>query len=237
MPAPPNETTVEADTRKRKAAAAYYRVDYFNRYKRVRYCRRIDDQGRFIDGLDQLCISNGRESYALDRYGILYSITAEGTDIAEFINHSTFNAGKPVVCAGMLLFGANGKLASIDNGSGHYRPDINNLAALVQTLQVQGADLTVTCVSLIWYPSRSANGFQPQRRRVRWKASTFLQYATAPTAPQNQPDWTAQDTKNAGFVEKDGIFPNDETDPAYPQVPIPQAKVTWGQRDLPTPPT
>ncbi|HAB17023.1 MAG TPA: hypothetical protein PLX89_08260 [Verrucomicrobiota bacterium] len=212
------------------------RVEYFSKFQRIRCCRRVSLEGRFIDGQNQPVKSgNYREVYALDRYGILYSTDALSTDVAGYINHSTFNAGKPVVCAGELLFAPNGKLAFLDNSSGHYRPDINHLALLVQTLQAQGADLNGTCVSLVWYPPPTVSLPKPGRHRVRWQAPTFLRYVNAPTNPQNQPDWTETDTGNLGVNQT--LFPPDEgKDPTRPYltVPLPVAAVTWTARDLPT---
>lgn len=47
------------------------------------------------------------------------------------LNHSTFNAGNEVVCAGMLSI-TNAQLTMINNESGHYKPDQKNLFDCVQ---------------------------------------------------------------------------------------------------------
>ena len=70
----------------------------------------------------------------------LYALPAdapgkEGTDW----NHSSLLSGHAVVCAGMIRANS-GVLKEIDNSSGHYRPDTQNLADCVRALRRAGID-------------------------------------------------------------------------------------------------
>jgi hypothetical protein len=94
--------------------------------------------------------------YAMDKYGNLLSAldTVVKQETGRNFNHSTFNAGKEVICAGMI--GAkNGRLVSIDNTSGHYKPTKDNLWRAVAILGTAGVDLTgVTCQVLVPNPKK-----------------------------------------------------------------------------------
>lgn len=83
--------------------------------------------------------------YVIDQYGNMYS-----TDHVEFgralpldqrFNHSTFNAGKDVISAG-IVGARNGRLTYIDNNSGHYKPDRIQLQNALIVLEGCGVDLT-----------------------------------------------------------------------------------------------
>ncbi len=56
-------------------------------------------------------------------------------------NHSTFNAGKNVICAGLIGF-TNGRITWIDSNSGHYKPTRENLKNAVMFLSDEGIDLS-----------------------------------------------------------------------------------------------
>jgi len=55
-------------------------------------------------------------------------------------HHSSFLAGRPVAAAG-TLFIKDGKIVSIDNASGHYRPDVKTLELVRQELAANGVDV------------------------------------------------------------------------------------------------
>lgn len=79
--------------------------------------------------------------YAMDTSERVYSLRdgvhgKEGTDW----NHSSMLSGHPVICAGMLIV-TNGVLKSIDNNSGHYKPDAQNLVDCVKSLGRAGVPL------------------------------------------------------------------------------------------------
>ena len=79
-------------------------------------------------------VANGHQTaYAMDYYGNLYCRDVKGgfttdsdTGELKFFNHSSFNAGKNVICAGVLVI-KDGLLININNMSGHYRPTKDNL--------------------------------------------------------------------------------------------------------------
>ena len=96
--------------------------------------------------------------YAMDRYGNLFQSRQPDTQEirkdygAEFskYNHSTFNAGHKVICAGNI--GINrGKLVWIDNSSGHYQPTKDNLKEAVGILDIEEVDLSETIVGLFYF--------------------------------------------------------------------------------------
>lgn len=86
----------------------------------------------------------GGYPYVIDEYGNLYS-----TDHHEFefglgnhqrFNHSSFNAGKSVISAGILQC-YQGRLFYIDNNSGHYKPDRIQLLNALRMLDECGVEL------------------------------------------------------------------------------------------------
>lgn len=76
--------------------------------------------------------------FAMDGYGNLFA-RADNLGASQF-NHSSFNAGREVVCAGMIAVAA-GLLHFISNESGHYQPDRGALFSCVQKLRQQGTRL------------------------------------------------------------------------------------------------
>ncbi len=137
--------------------------------------------------------TEGRSAaYAMDRYGNLFyqhnainkEITAErkgliktlGTNAPKiYFNHSSFNAGNDVICAGEIVI-SNGVLRYIDNRSGHYQPNRDNLHNCVQVLQQEGVDLRRAVVSVAEKRGATLESFD-------YNATTFLQNKTA------MPDW------------------------------------------------
>ena len=76
------------------------------------------------------------DSYAVDVDLNIYSrpYQNEGDDLA--IHHSSYLAGKVVLCAGMIIID-DGKLLHIDNESGHYKPSTSNLLNLLAALRLE----------------------------------------------------------------------------------------------------
>lgn len=138
------------------------------------------------------------EPYAMDRYGNLFTKKIKGGKtkttvnwgevIQGSMNHSTFNSGNDVVCAGMVHIGGSdpntpGKINHIDNNSGHYKPTRAHLWQCVRILAEQGADLQNTRVQVCDYTSG-------QLQLFNYHALTFLRDWNA------APDWTEQDGIN-----------------------------------------
>jgi hypothetical protein len=87
------------------------------------------------------------EMYAMDSYGNLFVKDARSLTDGGMWNHSSFNAGNPVVCAGMILI-RQGRLDHIDSASGHYQPDAVALRAAVKHLRNEGVVITNTRVTV-----------------------------------------------------------------------------------------
>jgi len=99
---------------------------------------------RLVVGLSVRLDTQGNDwAWVMDEYGNLYTTNhhVEGQRLpnTQRFNHSTLNAGKDVVCAGILR-AANGRLTYLDNASGHYKPPRANVAAALATLQNEGYD-------------------------------------------------------------------------------------------------
>jgi hypothetical protein len=78
----------------------------------------------------------------IDARGQLYvSFEAE----KDRVHHSSLLAGEPVLCAGELIV-FQGRLALINNQSGHYRPPPKALQRAVKTLTEAGLDLSKVTV-------------------------------------------------------------------------------------------
>ncbi|MEO6811267.1 MAG: hypothetical protein ABI353_19325 [Isosphaeraceae bacterium] len=93
----------------------------------------------------------GGMAYAIDLYGNLFSVddrkSSVGVTNNKRFNHSTYNAGKDVICAGIIKVN-QGVLTYIDNESGHYKPTRKNLqdaVLLLQNLGVNLANVQVNC--------------------------------------------------------------------------------------------
>jgi hypothetical protein len=112
--------------------------------------------------------------YAMDRYGNLFFMEVKGTGLRGF-NHSSFCAGKGVICAGMLWF-YEGYLLYIDNDSGHYKPTRDNLRNAVLLLS---NDYQVP-LNYLKVGVRS-----PQKQDLEYYGGT--QFVTNSNGP---PDWT-----------------------------------------------
>jgi hypothetical protein len=123
-------------------------VLFLNKQNRLKQMIIIEN-GKFYDGPTSLFdTSSNRKgfAYAIDEYGDLFTADDGVNSIAHLLsdqrrfNHSTLNAGKDVICAGVLKVN-HGRLTFIDNGSGHYKPTRNNLLNALRLLQNLGVDL------------------------------------------------------------------------------------------------
>lgn len=125
-------------------------VDYLKKAERYRYMAIPDNAGGLCDYNNNLLNFQAWEviMYAMDKYGNLFCKNADPiAAMSEFFNHSSFNTGHDVICAGCLAI-TNGILQMIDNNSGHYKPTRDNLHNCVQVLDDEGVDLTNTEVEL-----------------------------------------------------------------------------------------
>jgi hypothetical protein len=77
--------------------------------------------------------------YAMDRYGNLFAKSSRMMGDLYF-NHSSFNAGREVICAGMI-HGTGGELDCISNESGHYQPTRADLFSCVKKLRDDGVKM------------------------------------------------------------------------------------------------
>jgi len=85
-------------------------------------------------------------TWVMDTYGNLF--TTAGERLETQFNHSSFNAGKNVICGGTLK-AVGGKLTYIDNSSGHYKPSMDDMARALWLLAADGADLSECAVSAV----------------------------------------------------------------------------------------
>lgn len=139
--------------------------------------------GIFYDSNQDLCsLDNLRHGkfgslpYVMDQYENLFMkndcLNFNGRD--NCVNHSSFNAGSGVVCAGTFVINEDGHLLSINNNSGHYKPDGMAMHRCVKSLYNQGANLQSTLVVVTNQESAAS----------AWHASTFIDN------PKSDPDWS-----------------------------------------------
>lgn len=105
--------------------------------------------------------------YAMDEYGNLFSLPNPEFDTLKAMagmlgqnsakvtnfNHSTFNAGKDVICAGLIGI-SHGYINWIDNNSGHYKPTRASLKDAVEFMADEGRNLSQLRIGAYHY----ANG-------------------------------------------------------------------------------
>jgi hypothetical protein len=105
----------------------------------------VIQEGFFYEGPNKL-VEHGdlQAAYVIDHYGNLYvglqHVIERDLPAIQRFNHSTFNAGKDVICAGMIKI-LGGKLKYVDNMSGHYKPTKTNLINALEVLKSAGVDL------------------------------------------------------------------------------------------------
>jgi len=102
--------------------------------------------------------------YAMDSYGNLFGSPVPtfealkkvagkmGQDPVKMtnFNHSTFNAGREVISAGLIGF-TDGYIQWIDNNSGHYKPSRESLKDAVEFMEDEGRDLSQLRVGAYHY--------------------------------------------------------------------------------------
>ncbi len=171
-------------------AAGGERVEFLNRKQRLDYLVTIQGgmmhrNGELINsGLSKTIVRvDGKpkevpgiymDTYAMDRYGNVYSKELKG--IGElYFNHSSYCAGKAVICAGTLGC-VNGKLVYVSNLSGHYKPNTGFLRQFLHILAEEGVDLSEVLVE-------SADTGRAM------KALTLL---GSPGAAQDWPHWSGK---------------------------------------------
>lgn len=128
-------------------------VEFFTRNERTKRLV-VPTGGRLYKGPNQRFDTGGGQfAYAMDLNGNLFSTDhhVEGDrqqrydtptrDFYSRFNHSTFNAGKDVVCAG-ILEAQDGYLTYVDNASGHYKPTRQHIHELLVALEHDGLDFT-----------------------------------------------------------------------------------------------
>lgn len=121
-------------------------VKFMPKDERRNYMLIIED-GYLYSGFNQrfdTSRSPGGYPYVIDGYGSIYSTDHAALERnmpeKQRFNHSSFNAGKDVVCAGMIKV-VNGRLRYIDNNSGHYKPSRRNLHNAIKLLSECGVDM------------------------------------------------------------------------------------------------
>lgn len=147
-----------------------------------------------ISKVDFLGEENACQMWAMDRYGNLFvdydnagygqhvlgklsGGKAAATKHRGQMNHSSFCAGREVICAGNIFFW-KGQLLHIDNGSGHYAPNRQALYSAVSILWNEGAELNYLRVGVMGGPTVDTKFY---------KGQTFLANGSA--------DWPSQDWK------------------------------------------
>jgi hypothetical protein len=125
-----------------------------------------NDAGRLEDKNGNL-VNEGRGCiYVMDKYGNLYSnydshVIALGS---RYLNHSSMLAGDAVICAGNIHT-EQGQLTFLDNGSGHYKPNIHQLRLCVTLLLEDGVDLSQTTIEAVdsWVVGAQVRTWNPGR--------------------------------------------------------------------------
>jgi hypothetical protein len=120
-------------------------VYFMKKETRIKYLIVIEE-GLMYDGPDQLLETTDHPgfAYAMDEYGDLFACDIGKIEReqgrTDRLNHSTFNAGKDVICAGIILV-REGRLVRIDNNSGHYKPTRAHLVNALGVLNRMGVNL------------------------------------------------------------------------------------------------
>ncbi len=133
------------------------------------------DNGLFYTGLTTIhCVKNSDLSlwaYAMDRHGSMFAYDISLIDTHPiFFNHSSFCAGREVVCAGTFAC-LEGKLKYLSNNSGHYKPSAENLKQCLVLLAQEHVNVEEMCIG------------------VKGEGINFLQGGTFITNTSATPDW------------------------------------------------
>lgn len=156
----------------RGRAGMHMKVVYTKREDRDNLMVFVDGQGLLCDVNNVLISTDRSVLYAMDRYGNLFYEKVKTTTRGVIYNHSSFNAGNDVICAGEIRIVA-GILMEIDNRSGHYQPSRDNLHNCVKVLQQEGVDLSQAAVSVAYKEGGILTSDD-------YNAATFLQNKLAP---------------------------------------------------------
>ncbi|MCD9033580.1 hypothetical protein LDO32_17850 [Luteimonas sp. Y-2-2-4F] len=134
----------------RAAAAGGERVQFLDRVERLEHLVVVRNGLLYQDGVPYSCETGVNKTfgkreveavtYAADAYGNIFSKKAYVAGGELRFNHSTYLAGKQVMCAGTLVC-LDGVLLKITNASGHYKPGRQNLRTLLVLLGQEGVDL------------------------------------------------------------------------------------------------
>jgi len=136
--------------------AGVQKVHYSKKLERVAH-HMVIYQGDHFDfekidshAFDTRSDATGLFMYAMDEYGTLFASNTHGHGHGgeklkqkgeTYWNHSSFTAGKEVICAGNIKI-HNGVLQYVDNASGHYKPTRDHLHNLLAIFAGEGIDLT-----------------------------------------------------------------------------------------------
>lgn len=138
------------------------KVKFFNKQEKTTSLIYVEDGYLIQDGNRKLTADQGAEfMYAIDKYGNILGVSLEaghkmaGNSVR--FNHSSLNAGKDVICAGMLRC-QDGRLKYIDNASGHYAPTKQNLIEALQFLEENHVDLFASVQVGVLEPDPSRPG-------------------------------------------------------------------------------
>jgi hypothetical protein len=105
--------------------------------------KRYDFENEIGKAYDTSKAEHGRYMYSVDEYGNLFASPSGMSGKDMYWNHSSYNAGKAVLCAGMLTI-KQGKLTYISTSSGHYKPKREHLHRLLTLFSEEGVDLSKT---------------------------------------------------------------------------------------------
>ncbi|AQV98965.1 hypothetical protein BJN34_34365 [Cupriavidus necator] len=143
-------------------------VNYLAKYERMKYMAIVGADGLLHDVNDQHITTHPYKvtAYAMDKYGSLFIKDADPLGEAMFFNHSSFNAGNDVICAGTLTV-RDGSLRIIDNNSGHYKPTRENLHNCLSVLASEGLACNDAIVNLYVV-------VMGEKQELRYTANQFL---------------------------------------------------------------
>ena len=186
------------------AQADAAKVYYHNRAERMQYLTYVEG-GLFYDGGSvancqvEAGFNNSEKvrarMYAVDKYGSMFTKEIAGFD-GTYFNHSSFCAGKEIICAGTVVF-TMGQLRFISTNSGHYKPAPPQLQLLLTSLASEDVRIDGVCVYV-----KDSNG-----NASHLKLSTFMNNARAATDwPHFDDQGRVQVIINAGpvMVEEPG---------------------------------
>jgi hypothetical protein len=126
------------------------RVEFMKRDERIKHLVIVKNGLLYQEGKVYSCKVDRNDlwaaTYAIDRHGNLFSKkAAEASRDNLRFNHSSYCAGKEIICAGTLAC-IEGNLLAISNLSGHYRPDANALRSAVIMLGEEEIDMDEVAV-------------------------------------------------------------------------------------------